>query len=52
MISDNKKIKEIQNFISKQNLDDAIQFIENNKTSLSEIDYWYYLALCLSLIHI
>ena len=46
MISDNKKIKEIQNFISKQNLDDAIQFIENNKTSLSEIDYWYYLALC------
>ena len=46
MISDNKKIKEIQNFISKQNLDDAIQFIEKNKTSLSEIDYWYYLALC------
>ena len=46
MISDNKKIKEIQNFISKQNLDDAIQFIENNKSSLSEIDYWYYLALC------
>ncbi len=46
MISDNKKIKEIQNFISKQNLDEAIQFIEKNKTSLSEIDYWYYLALC------
>ncbi len=46
MISDNKKIKDIQNFISKQNLDDAIQFIEKNKTSLSEIDYWYYLALC------
>ena len=46
MISDNIKIKEIQNFISKKNLDNAIQFIENNKTSLSEIDYWYYLALC------
>ena len=46
MISDNKKIKEIQNFISKKNLDNAIQFIENNKSSLAEIDYWYYLALC------
>tara|TARA_A100000164_G_scaffold375830_1_gene411638 strand:+ start:22 stop:1977 length:1956 start_codon:yes stop_codon:yes gene_type:complete len=46
MISDNNKIKHIQSLISKENLSEATKYIEAEKSSLSEIDYWYYLSLC------
>ena len=46
MISKESTVKKIQKEISSQKYDEAIKFIEHNKSDLVEIDYWYYLSLC------
>ena len=47
MISKASSIKSIQQKISKAEYKEAIGLIEKNKKDLIELDYWYYLALCL-----